>query len=116
MVRGGNMMNQFEIIMQYNPYEDEGINLETLNKQIDFVWDDYTIDNYNFLVLSHTDKPAYMQLKIDEDAFYVVEVLENEVLHQIKLDEKSTVKSLFKGYFNNFDLDFSVFENITNKI
>lgn len=109
-------MNQFEVIMQYNPYEDEGINLETLNKQIDFVWDDYTIDNYNFLVLSYTDKPAYMQLKIDEDAYYVVEVLKDSILYQIKLDEKSIVKSLFKGYFKEFEIDFSVFKNITDKI
>lgn len=116
MEKGGSMMNQFEIIMQYNPYEDEGVNLETLNKQIDFVWDDYTIDNYNFLVLSHKNKPAYMQVKIDEDAFYVVEVLNEGNIYQIKLDEKTTVKSLFKGYFKEFDLDFSVFKNITDKI
>lgn len=110
------MMNKFEVIMQYNPYENEGLNQETLNKQIDFVWDDYTIDNYNFLVLSRTDKPAYMQLKIDEDSFYVLEVLENEVLYQIRLDEKSTIKSLFKGYLKEFELDFSVFKNITDLI
>ena len=109
-------MNQFEVIMQHNPYEGEVISPETLNKQIDFVWDDFTIDNYNFLVLSYKEKPAYMQLKIDEEAFYVVEVLKDEALYQLKLDERSTVKSLFKGYYLGFDLDLSVFKDITCRI
>ena len=67
---------QFEIIMQHNPYEHESLDLITINKCIDFVWDDFTIANYNFFVLSRVDIASYMQMKIDDEAYFVIEVLE----------------------------------------
>ena len=109
-------MSKFELIMQLNPYKGERMSPELLSDLIDFVWDDFTIGNYNFLVLSYVESPAYMQLKIDEDAFYVVEVLKDERLYQLKLEERSTVKALFKGYFLGFDLDLSPFKDITRVI
>ena len=114
MRKDGVWMSPFEIIMQYNPYEEEGVTIESINKQIDFVWDDFTIDNYNFLVLSYKHKPAYMQLKIDQEAFYVVEVLDNGKLYELKLDERDTVKALFKGYFLEYTLDMTPFKQITH--
>lgn len=110
------MMNRFEVIMQHNPFDGERISPELLADLIDFVWDDFTIANYNFLVLSFRDTPAYMQMKIDEEAFFVVEVLREGRLYEIKLDERSTVKALFKGYLLEYDLDLSPFKEITHRI
>lgn len=109
-------MNRFEIIMQHNPIENERIRPELLNDLIDFLWDDFTIGNYNFLVLSYREKAAYMQVKIDEDAYFIVEVLSDGKLYQLQVDERSTVKSLFKGYYLGYDLDLSPFKDITNLI
>lgn len=106
----------FEIIMQYNPYADEPIDMVQINQCIDLVWDDYTVMNYNFLVLSRTDKASYLQVKISEDAQFVVETLLDGKVYQLLLDDKETVSAIFKGYFMDFDFDITVFTDITHTI
>ena len=106
----------FEIIMQYNPLENHPVDLETINELIDLVWEEFTIKNYNFFVLSRTDIASYMQFKIDENALLILEVLENGRVYRLELDDRETLKLIFKGYYELFDLDLSVFTDITDQI
>lgn len=106
----------FEIIMQYNPLEHHPVDLETINELIDFVWEEFTIANYNFFVLSRTDKASYMQYKIDENAMLILEVLEEGRVYRLELDDRETLKLIFKGYYELYDLDLSIFKDVTDLI
>lgn len=106
----------FEIIMQHNPLEGHTIDSQTINELIQTVWDDFTISDYNFFVLSRTDIASYMQFKVNEDAMFVLEVLQDERVYRLKLDDIETLKLIFKGYFSLFDLDISVFTDVTELI
>lgn len=106
----------FEIIMQYNPLENHPVDLETINELIDLVWEEFTINNYNFFVLSRTDIASYMQFKIDENALLILEVLQEGRVYRLDLDDRDTLKLIFKGYYELFDLDLSVFTDITDLI
>lgn len=102
--------------MQYNPLENHPVDLETINELIDLVWEEFTINNYNFFVLSRTDIPSYMQYKIDENAMLILEVLQEGRVYRLELDDRDTLKLIFKGYYELFDLDLSVFTDVTDLI
>lgn len=102
--------------MQYNPKENYEITMETINELISFVWEEFSLGHYNFLVLSKVNEASYMQFFINEDADFILEVLINAKVYRITLDDMDTLKSIFNGYFKGFDLDISVFTDVTNKI
>lgn len=106
----------FEIIMQYNPLENHPVDMETINELIDLVWEEFTINNYNFFVLSRTDIASYMQYKIDENAMLILEVLQDGRVYRLELDDRDTLKLIFKGYYELFDLDLSIFTDVTDLI
>lgn len=106
----------FEIIMQYNPKEDYEVNIETINELISFVWEEFSLGHYNFLVLSKIEEPSYMQFFINEDADFILEVLLDEKVFRLVLDDMETLKSIFAGYFKGFNIDTSVFTDITDSI
>lgn len=106
----------FEIIMQYNPLENHPVDIQTINELIDLVWEEFTISNYNFFVLSRTDIASYMQFKITEHGMFILEVLEDKRVYRLELDNIDTLKAIFKGYYELFDLDLSVFKDVTEQI
>ncbi len=106
----------FEIIMQYNPLENHPVDMQTINELIDLVWEEFTIGNYNFFVLSRTDIASYMQYKITENGVLVLEVLQDGKVYRLELDDRETLKLIFKGYYELFDLDLKVFTDVTELI
>ena len=106
----------FEIIMQYNPKEEYEINVSTLNELISFVWEEFTLGHYNFLVLSKINEPSYMQFFLNEDADFILEVLIDTKVYRLQLDDIEILKSIFAGYFKGFTIDTTLFEDVTNII
>ena len=100
--------NSFTFEMQDSPFEvGEIVTKQLIEDALDYIFEDYTLGNFNFFLLSHQD--SFIQAIFENGYWHIELCLTDGIILTKNSIKDSEVYCLFYNFFNSNMIDTSSF-------